>query len=76
MAYEYVKKNYALQPIVGRCVQHTVTKRFGKIAREDRSQGHYVQVRFQDDRHALPCHPDELKLIEYGEDNEFMGHPI
>jgi hypothetical protein len=76
MPYDYIKKNYKFQPEVGRGVQHSVTKRFGRIAREDRGQGHYVQVKFQDDRHALPCHPDELSYIVAGEDTEFMGHPI
>lgn len=76
MAYDYIKKHYTLKPEVGRCVQHTVTEQFGKIAREDTSQGHYVQVKFGKSRHALPCHPDELTMIEYADADEFMGHPV
>lgn len=76
MAYDYIKKHYQIQPTVGRAVRHTVTNKFGKIARENPSQGHYVQVKFESSRHALPCHPDELELVEYAEDVEFMGHPI
>lgn len=63
MAYEYIKRAYAFQPEVGRRVQHTVTKNFGVIAREG-SQGHYVSVRFDGKKFALPCHPDELKYVE------------
>ena len=61
MSYEYVKRTYNVDPKVGSWVTHTVTKRTGVIVREDKSQGHYVQVRFGEDKHALPCHPTELQ---------------
>lgn len=60
MSYEYVKRAYNVSPEIGARVQHTVTKRYGVIAREDTSQGHYVQVRFDGWRHRMPCHPTEL----------------
>lgn len=60
MSYEYVKRAYGHEPIPGNVVQHTVTKKFGQIARESPSQGHYVMVKFDGGKHALPCHPDEL----------------
>jgi hypothetical protein len=58
--YEYVRRAYGVDPTVGQRVRHTVTKRFGTIAREDKSQGQYVQVRFDGKKFALPCHPTEL----------------
>lgn len=63
MSYDYVKRAYPFQPEVGRRVQHTVTHKFGVIAREDRSAGHYVQVRFDGQKHSLPCHPMELEYV-------------
>lgn len=64
MTYDYVKRAYAFQPEIGRRIQHTVTGRFGVIARENRSQGHYVQVKFDGQSFALPCHPDEIRYAE------------
>jgi hypothetical protein len=60
MAYDYVRRTYNVNPVVGRRVTHTVTNKSGIIAREDKGAGHYVQVRFDGQRHALPCHPTEL----------------
>jgi hypothetical protein len=40
-----------------------VTGKSGTIAREDRSAGHYVQVRFDGQSFALPCHPTELEYL-------------
>ena len=60
MQYEYVRRAYGVEPIVGQRVTHTVTRKSGVIAREDKSQGHYVQVRFDGQKHTLPCHPTEL----------------
>ena len=61
MAYDYIKRTYTFQPQVGRRVKHTVTGKLGVISREDRSASHYVQVRFDGQRFALPCHPMELE---------------
>ena len=68
MSYEYIKRTYPVDPKVGMRVRHKVTKRLGWIAREDRSAGHYVQVRFDGDTHALPCHPTE---IDYPFENKY-----
>ncbi len=64
MSYDYIKRTYAFQPKVGRRVRHTVTENFGIITREDRSQGHYVQVRFDGQSFSKPCHPMELEYNE------------
>ncbi len=61
MAYDYVRRTYDVSPVIGGRVTHTVTKKSGVIAREDKSQGHYVQVRFDGMKHVLPCHPTELE---------------
>ncbi len=63
MAYDYIKRSYKLQPEIGRRVKHTVTYGEGVIAREDKSAGHYVQVKFYGSKFALPCHPDELEYV-------------
>ena len=63
MAYDYIKRAYNFDAEIGRRVRHTVTKGEGIIAREDRSAGHYVQVKFDTIKHARPCHPDELVYI-------------
>jgi len=63
MAYDYIKRAYEFQPEIGRRVRHTVTKREGLIGREDKSQGHYVQVKFDGQNFRLPCHPDELQYL-------------
>lgn len=61
--YDYIKQAYGFTAQVGQRVRHTVTKKEGAIAREDRSAGHYVQVKFDGMNHARPCHPDELAII-------------
>ncbi len=63
MSYDYIKRTYPVTPKVGERVRHTVTNRSGEIAREDRSQGHYVQVRFDGQAHRSPCHPMELEYL-------------
>lgn len=60
MSYGYIRRTYGVSPTVGARVQHTVTNRYGVIAREDKSRGHYVQVRFDGWRHRMPCHPTSL----------------
>lgn len=64
MSYDYIKRSYAFQPEIGRRVRHTVTKGEGVIARESLSSGHYVQVRFDGQRHRSCCHPGELEYID------------
>lgn len=60
MAYDYIARRYGLLFNVGDRVMHTITREAGKVAREDKSQGHYVMVRFDGRRFALPCRPKEL----------------
>lgn len=60
MSYDYIKRAYSVAPKVGSRVRHTETNRTGQITREDRGQAHYVQVRFDGDKHSLPCHPAAL----------------
>lgn len=60
MAYDYVRTTYGVDPKVGARVQHTVTKNFGRIAREDTRCSNYVKVRFEGRGHSDPCHPTEL----------------
>lgn len=62
MSYEYVKQHYLVNPVVGQRVQHEVTRKFGKIARQNVSALHYVMVKFDGSKHSLPCHPLELGL--------------
>ena len=63
MGYDYIKRTYTFRPQVGRRVRHSETKREGVIAREDRGASHYIQVMFDDDSHALPCHPMTLEYV-------------
>ncbi|HEY2010388.1 MAG TPA: hypothetical protein VGH23_15470 [Rhizomicrobium sp.] len=63
MAYDYIKKAYGFDAKIGDRVQHTVTKKYGSIARQRGSNGHYIQVRFDGGSFALPCHPGELVHI-------------
>lgn len=60
MTYDYVKRAYGVNPILGQRVRHTETKKFGSIEHEDRSASHYVQVKFDGRDFALPCHPTSL----------------
>ena len=63
MAYDYIKSIYQVTPLIGQRVRHHVTKKEGTISRENRSASHYVQVRFDGDKHALPCHPTEMDYL-------------
>lgn len=63
MAYDYVKRTYNVSPVVGGLVFHKVTKKYGNVADEELSQGHYVQVRFKGTDFAVPCHPTELEYL-------------
>jgi hypothetical protein len=63
--YDYVKKHYAVNPIVGNRVRLLEGKEQpeGTIAREDKSMGHYVMVRFEGVRWPAPCHPTSLEYL-------------
>jgi hypothetical protein len=58
--YDYIKRTYSVLPQVGGRVRHQVTGRTGTIARENKSQGHYVMVKFDGQKFASACHPTEL----------------
>ena len=60
--YDYVRRTYGVDPQIGQPVKHTVTGEYGKVAHAG-SAGHYVMVRFGEQKNASPCHPTEL---EYG----------
>ena len=61
MSYDYIKRTYRVDPKVGDRVRHQVTKKIGTITREDKSQSHYVKVKFDGYSHSSPCHPTELE---------------
>lgn len=63
MSYDYVKRTYRVRPIVGERVYHKETKNYGVVAREDKSQSHYVMVRFDGMKQRLPCHPTALEYF-------------
>lgn len=63
MTYDYIKRTYRVEPKAGDRVTHDVTKREGQIVRENKSQSNYVMVRFDGQKHSLPCHPLELGLV-------------
>jgi hypothetical protein len=58
--YDYIKRTYRVDPQVGGAVTHQVTGRSGTIAREKKSQAHYVMVKFDGQTFSSPCHPTEL----------------
>lgn len=62
MPYDYIRRTYAVDPVPGERVKHTVTGKSGVIVRT-RGDPQYVQVRFDGQKHSLPCHPTEL---DYG----------
>ena len=63
MSYDYVRRAYGVDPKVGQRVKHKVTGTSGVIVREDKSQSHYIKVRFDEYKHAMPCHPTELDYL-------------
>ena len=63
MAYDYIRRRYGRNFAELMSVKHTVTGRDGIVKREDKSQSHYVMVRFAGDKHRVPCHPEELEII-------------
>lgn len=69
MAYDYIKQQYGTTFEPGQRVTHTVLKKSGQVTREDRSQAHYVQVRFDDRKFSVPCHPSELTILVKEEAN-------
>ena len=60
--YDYVRQRYGVDPKLGQRARHTVTGKSGVVAREKPGVGHYVQIKFDGQKFALPCHPDELEF--------------
>lgn len=58
-SYAYIRRTYGVEPTPGRRVRHQITNRHGLIVRP-RGDPHYVQVRFDGQKHTVPCHPTEL----------------
>lgn len=63
--YDYVRRTYQVNPIVGERVIFTEYKErpAGTIAREDKSCSHYVMVKFDNARWPSPCHPTSLEYL-------------
>ena len=58
--YDYVKRHYAVNPVPGQRVTHQETGKSGVIVHERISAAHYVHVKFDDCKFAVPCHPTTL----------------
>ena len=56
--YDYVKRTYPVLPQVGARVTHQVTKRSGAIARENKSQAHYVMAKFDGEQTRVKTNGD------------------
>lgn len=64
MGYEYIAKTYGATFNIGDRVYHNEVKCAGTVMRVNKSCEHYVQVRFDGDRHASSCHPMALSRSE------------
>ncbi len=60
MSYDYVRRYYGVDPVVGQRVRHTEINKSGVIARESPSQAQYVMVKLDGQKLASPCHPTAL----------------
>jgi len=59
-SYDYVRRMYGVNPVIGSRVRHNEVNRWGTIVRASASHGHYVRVRFDGEKHASNCHPTAL----------------
>jgi hypothetical protein len=60
--YDYIAKSYGIRPIVGERVRlEGPGARWGNVAPESPSHGHYVQVIFDGSDFASNCHPRSLE---------------
>jgi hypothetical protein len=65
--YDYVRRAYGVDPKLGQRVRHTEIDKVGKVARENKSQSHYVMVTFDGcTAGPLPCHPTALEYFAKG----------
>lgn len=60
MPYRYIERTYGTTFKPGDRVRHTVTGGVGEV-RPVRGDPQYYNVRFDGQKHALPCHPGELE---------------
>lgn len=60
--YAYIRRSYGVSPARGCRVHHQVTKRDGTI-QKPKGDPQYVDVLFDGDKFALPCHPTELDYL-------------
>lgn len=60
--YDYVRRFYGVDPVIGRRVRLEDTSFEGVIVRR-RTYDHRVWVRFDGLRHASPCHPKSLVYL-------------
>lgn len=60
--YAYIRRSYGVTPTPGQRVRHQITHRYGVIVRPH-DDPHYVQVRFDGQKHSTPCHPTELDYL-------------
>jgi len=64
MPYDYIQQAYGLSFNPRMRVKHTVTKQYGEVRRQGNTSANYVSVRFDGEKHNVPCHPQELKIFE------------
>lgn len=62
VTYDYAKRTYGVNPVVGERIRHHVGGKEGVIVGE-RSPNHYVHVLFDGGKHPLPCHPTEMDYL-------------
>jgi hypothetical protein len=57
--YEYVKRYYGVNPVIGARVQVKGSGKLGVVVRK-RCYDHYVHVKFDGQKFNVPVHPLEL----------------
>lgn len=62
--YGYISRMYGITYRPGMRVQLERSDRIGTVAHMKPSAGHRVQVRFDGERHASPCHPNSLTILQ------------
>lgn len=66
MAYDYVKRTYGVEPVIGARVRHTEINKEGVIVRR-KADDQYVWVQFDGQKHPSPCHPMALDYSAGGQ---------
>jgi NTP pyrophosphatase (non-canonical NTP hydrolase) len=74
--YQYIEDYYEITFNVGMFVTWSEPGvRFGDIGVVEHHRGsdtHYVKVRFNGEKHAVPCHPRALEIIPPKQENTYM----